>query len=834
MRTVRVRWAAAAMVFVMVAESGSTPASADVVVPAAPSALPSALSGDFNGDGHPDIALAGTSGWNGVATALGTGAAGFTVGHSPAPAFAAWASLPDVKLVTGRFDSDLNDDILLTGLAGWTTLKLARSNGNGTFTVTQPAAGSFPAWAGVPGARVLPGDFNGDGRTDLALAGGETFSTIPVAMSNADGTFTVTNNPARTFAGNAQHHAARVFADDFNADGRTDLVLVPGGDALLTDLSLTVAYSTGLGAFSEARISLPDFVGASDRKTVTAGDFNNDNRTDLAVVLSDRILLAYSLGAGNFALYRGGATPQFHLRATRPGARIIGTDNDCDGRTDLVVISEPNSTWMTMPVAMPRGEEEFFVMDDPMPNFPNWSRAAGAQLLSDDYDGDGCEDLALVGGDGWRTVPIAVSNGDGSYHEQNFSLPTFAAWAAGASPVSLPPPPEETLGTLSFLDTEVQSSGVTSKMAIGSDGLGIISYYVGDSAFQNLRVAHCEDIACTTVTTTDIDTVGDVGWWSSIKIGSDGLPLISYVHQRTPVPVAFTEDLKVAHCHDVACTSATITTLDSAARVNDVTSLSIGGDGLGLIAYQDTTSSTGTKMKVAHCLNIACTAANLTVVDTVKPDNGESGGYSQIGLAVGNHGMGLVSYYDGGANQMLKVAACTNLDCTTTVKTIVDKRPTGADGLHGGWSSVAFGIDGLALISYNGNFNPNGTVGSNLKIAHCLNVYCTASAIINADTGGHVGWHTSTSIGGDGLGIVSYYDVTNRDLKMVHCNDLPCSTARAITVDAFDDVGVWSSVTVGPDGLPLISFQGPGFLGTILRVIRCGNADCTALITAPF
>src|SRR5688500_3699328 len=102
-RGVRMRgWAAAAVVLVMVAAAtGSAPVSAHVVAPAAPSALPSALPGDFNGDGRPDIALAGASGWNGVSTALGT-AAGFAVDYSTAPAFAAWASLPGVKLVTGR------------------------------------------------------------------------------------------------------------------------------------------------------------------------------------------------------------------------------------------------------------------------------------------------------------------------------------------------------------------------------------------------------------------------------------------------------------------------------------------------------------------------------------------------------------------------------------------------------------------------------------------------------------------------------------------------------------------------------------------------------------
>ncbi len=818
------------MAILVTAALGQAPVSADVVAPSAPSALPSALSGDFNGDGRPDIALAGASGWNGVSTALRTASDSFAVGYAPAPAFAAWASLPGVKMVTGRFDSDSYDDIVLTGHGAWNTLKVARSNADGTFTVSNTAAGMFPAWAGVPEARVLSGDFNGDGRTDLALAGGNTTTTIPVAMANADGTFTVTNNSAPAFATNAQHYAAKVFAEDFNGDGRTDLALVPGEDALLTDLSITVAYSTGFGGFTESSLWLPDFVGAADGRAVNVGDFNNDHRTDLAVVLNDRILLAYSMG-NRFDLYRGGATPQFYLRANRPGARIVSTDNDCDGRADLVVLSEPNGAWMTMPVAMPRGEEEFFVMDDPMPNFPNWSRVSGAQILTGDYDGDGCEDLALTGGAGWAVVPIAVSNGDGSYHEQNVASPTFAAWAAGTSPVTLPAPPEETFGVLSLLDTEVWS-GITPSMAVGTDGLGIVSYYVSSPGFSDLRVAHCEDPACTSITTTDIDTAGDVGRWSSLKIGSDGLPLISYVHERNLNPAAFTEDLKVAHCHDIACTSATITTLDTASRVSDLTSLAIGGDGFGLISYQDTASSSSTRMKVAHCLNIACTSVNVSTIDTVSPDNGETGGYSQTGIATGNHGLGLISYYDGGSNQMLKVAACTNADCSSTVKTVVDKRPTGTTHLHGGWSSVAFGLDGLALISYNANYS--GSVGSDLKVAHCLNVYCTSSTIVTADTGGHVGWRTSAAIGGDGLGVISYYDITNRDLKMAHCTNLACTSATNTTVDSFDDVGLRSSVTVGADGLPLVSYQGPGPLGTILRVVRCGNSDCTAVIIAPF
>jgi FG-GAP-like repeat len=815
-------------VVLVLAVAGLVPARADVVVPAEPSSVPSALSGDFTGDGRPDIALTGASGWNGIAVAARNNQPGFDVTHSPSPAFAARASLPGVKIVTGNFGGSQADDIVLTGVEGWTDLPVAVSNGNGTFTVSA-AAGSFADWAAMSGVKVVPGDLNHDGRTDLALTGGSGWTTIPVAFSDGDGTFTVTNGTAPAFAQQAGSFWARVFGGDFDADGRTDLAVIALDDMFL-NLDVTLALSNGDGTFRQATTELPEFVAGTDRREVTTGNFDHDGHTDLAVVLPDRILVAYSRGNGAFDEVQAEAAPEFTTPAGRRGAKIVGADYDCDGRTDLTVLPEPDDAWTTMPVAMPRDEESFFVMNDPVPNFPQLAGASGTKALVGDYDADGCDDLALTGGSGFNSIPIAISNGDGSFHEQNVVSPQFAGWAAGASPVTLPPAPAATTGTLSILDTDVES-GIESSIAVGTDGLGIISYYVGGN-HQDLRVAHCTDAACTAVTTNDIDTVGDVGKFSSIKIGRDGLPLISYVALRS-ANNEFTEDLKVAHCADVACTSATVTTLDAAARVEDVTSLTIGGDGLGLISYQDAPSfSARTRMKVAHCHNTACTSATLSTIDTVEPDNGERGGYSQTGIATGNHGLGLVSYYDGGTNQMLKVAACTNADCSATVRTVVDRAADPSHELHGGYSSVTFGRDGLALIAYNANFK--GSVGSDLKVAHCLNVYCTASTKITADTGGHVGVRSSIAVGGDGLGVISYHDSTNRDLKLAHCANLACGTATTTTVDAFDDVGHRSSITMGTDGQPLISYFGPGLTGVALRMVRCGNSDCTAVIVTPF
>jgi hypothetical protein len=374
-----------------------------------------------------------------------------------------------------------------------------------------------------------------------------------------------------------------------------------------------------------------------------------------------------------------------------------------------------------------------------------------------------------------------------------------------------------------------------SSVTIGTDGLGIIAYRVTGPVEElwNLRVAHCNDLACTSVTTTDVDSIGDVGLFPSLKIGSDGLPLITYVASRDANHQAL-KDLRVAHCNDVACTSATITTHASGAQVEDLSPLTIGADGLGLIAYQDSKLLTNFgHIWVAHCNDIACTSATHTEIAQPGEDNGSGGGFSQLGIATGANGFGVISYYDGYDREMLKVAVCTNAACTTRTTATVDQAANPATEILGGYSTVTIGLDGLPLIAY--TRDPVGDPRAQLKVAHCSNPHCTQSTRIVADNGqaGNID-KNSIAIGGDGLGVISYYDVTNRDLKVAHCIDLTCSAVTKETIDSFGSVGNQSSITVGTDGLPLISYLGEGFTGPVLKVVHCGNPDCTAPLVTPF
>ena len=70
-----------------------------------------------------------------------------------------------VKIV-GRFNGDQKSDIALTGVAGWTTIPVALSNGDGSFNVVNQPASEFSDLARGPGVAKLAGDFNRDGLTD--------------------------------------------------------------------------------------------------------------------------------------------------------------------------------------------------------------------------------------------------------------------------------------------------------------------------------------------------------------------------------------------------------------------------------------------------------------------------------------------------------------------------------------------------------------------------------------------------------------------------------------------------------------------------------------------
>lgn len=356
--------------------------------------------------------------------------------------------------------------------------------------------------------------------------------------------------------------------------------------------------------------------------------------------------------------------------------------------------------------------------------------------------------------------------------------------------------PDASTFTITTLDTG-NETGISPSIALGTDGLGLISYR--DGLNGSLKIAHCINTNCTGSAISTLDSSADVGYQSSLAIGTDGLGLISHYDYTNG-------NLKTTHCNDTACNSAVSYTLDADDDVGRYSSLAIGVDNFGLISYYDTSNG---DLKVAHCTDTNCSTANINTLDST----GNVG--TATAIAIGRDGLGLISYIDYD-NYQLKVAHCSNIECSTATTTVIDSAP----GIDRHTTSIVIGADSLGLISYSlSSIDSNG-----LKVAHCSNLDCSSSSTYVLDPD-YVGKDSSITIGSDGLGLISYTGAWPLDnLKVAHCIDLACSSAVFYELKPGGEMGMLTSIAIGADGLGLISYFDSG--NRHLNVAHCSNLLC--------
>ncbi len=154
----------------------------------------------------------------------------------------------------------MTDIALVRQTPGWGSIPIAFSNGDGSWSITNGAAPNFiPAWAHQPGVRVIAGDFNGNGLTDVALVRQTPgWGTIPIAFANGDGTWNITNGAAPNFIPDWAHQpGVRIIAGDYNDNGLTDIALIRQTPGWAT---IPIAFSKGDGSWNITNGAAPNFI----------------------------------------------------------------------------------------------------------------------------------------------------------------------------------------------------------------------------------------------------------------------------------------------------------------------------------------------------------------------------------------------------------------------------------------------------------------------------------------------------------------------------------------------------------------------------------------------
>jgi FG-GAP-like repeat/Putative Ig domain len=251
----------AAVILIGNGEGAFVPSSAAIAnAPGMP--VSDLVAADFNADGGLDLAIIGQiSGVSAVDLGYDKGAF-TTAGDLFITGFPAAVAL-------GDFNGDGKLDAIVAGGRTFSNtgsgLAVSLGNGDGTFT---QAAGS-PILLGSSLSAMVAGDFNGDGKLDVAVTDSAGNALI-ILLGNGNGTF---GAPTTIPVGNTPY---AIVAGDFNNDGKLDLAVANYGDN-----TVTLLLGNGNGTFTEAAGS-PYAVGRGPYQ-LAAADFNGDGKLDLAV-----------------------------------------------------------------------------------------------------------------------------------------------------------------------------------------------------------------------------------------------------------------------------------------------------------------------------------------------------------------------------------------------------------------------------------------------------------------------------------------------------------------------------------------------------------------------
>jgi hypothetical protein len=302
------------------------------------------LSGDFNGDGKTDLIHLVSE--NYLHVWLKNGSDGFDIKpRFPAQNGYNMKNGANFKFLTGDFNGDGKTD--LVHIVDWNYLHVWISNGDGTFDIKNryPAQNGY-SFNNDAGYNITVGDFNGDGKSDLFHVVNGNYAHV--LLSKGDGNFDVKNRfPAQNgydLVGGAKF---KFLAGDFNGDGKTDMAHI------VNDNYLHIWMSKGDGSF-EIKNRYPAQNGYVLNNAAgyhfTVGDFNGDGKSDLFHIINgDYSHTWLSKGDGSFDIKERFPAQNGYNMKNEANYKFLTGDFNGDGKTDLVHIVNNNysQTWLS-------------------------------------------------------------------------------------------------------------------------------------------------------------------------------------------------------------------------------------------------------------------------------------------------------------------------------------------------------------------------------------------------------------------------------------------------------------------------------------------------------
>jgi FG-GAP-like repeat len=322
--------------------------------------------GDFNGDGHQDLATANRDA-NSVSILLGQGDGTFQAAPDVG------VGRPHFGVTVGDFNGDGHQDLATTNIGPNlpNSVSILLGQGDGTFQAAPDIE------VGADPRSVIVGDFNGNGHEDLAVA--NLFSnSVSILLGQGDGTFQAASDLQ------VGELPATVTIGDFNGDGHQDLATANISD------TVSILLGQGDGTFQVA----PNFVVGDQPHSIAVGDFNGDGHQDLATPSLTASTVSIRLGQGDGTFQ---AAPDVGVGA---GAISVTVgDFDGDGHQDIAAV---NQNINTVSILLGQGDGTFAAAQD--------FEVGGtpASITVGDFNGDGRPDLATANVSG--TVSILINN----------------------------------------------------------------------------------------------------------------------------------------------------------------------------------------------------------------------------------------------------------------------------------------------------------------------------------------------------------------------------------------------------------------------------------------